>query len=256
MKTLTIICFIYALSACTSPSNNLRPQALSFPYSAQSYAPIQDYRQLAESVKHFYVKVSIQIKQAEPDRHNIDAAKTVSGASGIIMNAQGLVITAAHIAQNTALQAKITTMEGQVYNADILYVDQKHELALLKINAPGALFSEPIVSKSIQAQEAVFAIGTPDNKAGVVSVGRVNNPILTQHFDYGAYGFDKPISLAMKVEPGHSGGPVFNARGALIGMIVAFDLRINSAGDYDATGTAYAIPIKEIMNFVDNTLSQ
>jgi S1-C subfamily serine protease len=97
----------------------------------------------------------------------------------------------------------------------------------------------------------VFAVGTPGNRPGIVSLGRVVEPRRPNRLEYNGYGFDDAIKLKIDVEPGNSGGPVFDKEGRVVGIVASFVL-----GDVDASKPtppprlAYAVPSNSIRAFV------
>jgi len=182
-------------------------------------------------------------------REDDSTLRTVNGASGIIVDSAGYVATAAHIAGSTDLMARVTTFDGREHPARIVHVDARREMALLKIRSHGTRFPATEPGPAVHAGQTVFAIGTPGNRSGAVTAGRVTQPRLDRRIRYGRFGFQGALELAMTVEPGHSGGPVFDAGGKLLGMIVAFDLKRTGSGRMVTTGTAYAIPAPDVLAF-------
>ena len=180
---------------------------------------------------------------------------TVSGASGTVVDPAGYVVTAAHIALGTRYRAEITTVDGRVYPARIVDVDPSRELALLRIEAPPRLAAPRFADPSrLRVGDRVLAIGTPINKKGVVSVGAVARTRYPRRIQYGRYGYDDAIVLRMAVEPGHSGGPVFNMRGELIGIIGSFALPKPGRRSGPPPERAFAIPASAIAAYLDEVI--
>lgn len=185
------------------------------------------------------------------DGRDAPTRAVVNGASGTIVDERGLVVTAAHIAKDRRFAAEVTTADGMVHQATILDVAPARELALLKI-APGSGVEVPERADpgSLRAGQPVMAIGTPDNVPGVVSFGRIISPRRTERISYAEYGFDDAIELAMEIEPGHSGGPVFDTEGRLIGVLASFGLGDTRRVPYVSTRLAYAIPISGVAAYL------
>ncbi|MBS1270065.1 MAG: putative serine protease HtrA [Gammaproteobacteria bacterium] len=225
--------------------------SLKYPYEDVAYSAVGDYRALARHAAPIYVKVTIRMKAPlQVGRIADPSPRIVNGASGIIMDAAGHVVTAAHIVRSTDFEASVTTVDGRVHPARILRVAPERDLALLRIETEGVRFPAAEPAGDPRADQSVLAIGTPDNRPGVVTVGRITSPRLRQRFRYGDFGFEDPVALAMRIEPGHSGGPVVDSAGHLVGMIVGFDLRRTDAGEYVSTGAAYAVSAADLLNFI------
>lgn len=248
--TAVLLLLAGAAAACAGPGSVAEPVQLRFVQAGFLHSATDDLRVAAESASRSYVKVVVMNKaSSRRDRGHDPAPGVITGASGIIVDPAGYVVTAAHIAKSTALEARVTTVDGGVYAARILEVDAELELALLQIEQAEARFTAAHPAVGVRRTQPVFAIGTPGNQPGAVVVGQVTHAGLGRRVGYGEYGFQGPMQLALQVEPGHSGGPVFDMEGALVGMIFAFDL-MNRGGEYFNTGTAYAIPVREVMRFV------
>ena len=86
----------------------------------------------------------------------------------------------------------------------------------------------------------------------MVTVGVVANPCRGLRIEYGEYGYDNAIELRMEVEPGHSGGPVFDTEGRLIGMVASFGLGDTQRVPYVSTMIAYAVPAAAIAAYLED----
>lgn len=239
-----------AATACAGSQGGPEPVQLRFAQAASQYSDTQDLPVAAESASRSYVKVVVMNKASPRRERGLEPGPgIITGASGIIVDPAGYVVTAAHIAKSASLEARVTTVDGRVHVARILRVDAERELALLLIEGNETRFAAARPAVGVRRTQPVFAIGTPGNRPGAVTVGQVSHPGLGRRVGYGEYGFQGPMQLALHVEPGHSGGPVFDMEGALVGMVFAFDLK-SRGGDYVNTGTAYAIPVRDVMRFV------
>jgi S1-C subfamily serine protease len=243
---VTLMVLAGAAAGCAGQSAEPRPIELRFPDASLTCAGFDNCRHAARTAARVYVKVVI-LAPAPAHGGRVDRAnqRVVSGASGIIVGPAGYVVTAAHIARSTALEARVITIDGREHSARVVDVDADRELALLKIDDEKSRFATVASAPGVRRGQPVFAIGTPGNRPGAVTVGYVDQPRLERRVGYGEYGYQGPMRLALQVEPGHSGGPVFDTEGSLVGMVFAFDLK-NNSGDYFNTGTAYAVPARDL----------
>jgi serine protease Do len=157
--------------------------------------------------------------------------------SGFIISPDGIVLTNAHVVDG-AQQVTVTLSDHREYKAKVLGSDRSSDIAVLKIDA-GSL---PTVhlgnSDQLAVGDYVMAIGAPfglseSATAGIVSAKGRSLP------DDGYVPF---IQTDAAVNPGNSGGPLFNAVGAVVGINSQI---YSNSGGYQ--GVAFAIPINLAM---------
>jgi len=153
--------------------------------------------------------------------------------SGFIISPDGTILTNAHVvADATNVTVKLT--DRREFEAKVLGVDDKTDVAVIKINAkdlPVVHFSK---GDNVQVGEWVVAIGAPfgfDNSvtAGIVSAKGRTLP------DGSYVPF---LQTDVAINPGNSGGPLFNLDGDVIGINSQIYSR---SGGYE--GVSFAIPI-------------
>ena len=240
-----------ALGGCADAAAP-EPIALSYSRLAEDAGPLGGTRRLAERVSGAYVGVLVY---GATEDEGMPGSVVVSGASGAIVDPRGYVVTAAHVARHTRFAARITTLDGAVRPGSILHVDPAREIALLKIEPFAGMQSAVIArSRRLIAGQPVLAIGTPGNRKGVVSPGRVTDPRRQERIEFGAFGFDDAIVLRMEIQPGHSGGPLFDAEGGLVGMVAGFGLGDTRRVPYLPTGVAFAVPSAALADYLTEIL--
>ncbi len=153
--------------------------------------------------------------------------------SGFIVSADGIILTNAHVVRD-AKEVTVKLTDRREFIAKVLGADPKTDVAVLKINAKNL----PVVTlgktSDLRVGEWVLAIGSPfgfENTvtAGVVSAKGRSLP------DDSAVPF---IQTDVAVNPGNSGGPLFNTRGEVVGINSQIYSR---TGGYQ--GVSFAIPI-------------
>jgi serine protease Do len=173
-----------------------------------------------------------------PDR---DMPQQGSG-SGFIVSADGYVMTNAHVVAN-ADDITVVLKDKQEYKAKVIGLDRRTDVALIKIDAkdlPVAKIGDP---EKMKVGEWVAAIGAPFGLESTVTVGIVSAK--SRSLPNEAY---VPfIQTDAAVNPGNSGGPLFNLRGEVIGINSQIFSR---TGGY--MGLAFAIPIDLAMSVKDD----
>jgi serine protease Do len=153
--------------------------------------------------------------------------------SGFIVSPNGIILTNAHVVRD-AKDVEVKLTDRREYQAKVLGTDPRTDIAVLKIDATG-LPTVPLGSAhDLQVGEWVLAIGSPfgfENSAtaGVVSAKGRSLP------DDGYVPF---IQTDVAVNPGNSGGPLFNSRGQVVGINSQI---FSHTGGYQ--GLSFAIPI-------------
>lgn len=243
------------LAAACAPQAVKQPQpmTLSFPFGTPPPGKFPGYRSLAKRVLPGYARLTIyEMSPGAGGSGSSDVqSRTVVVASAILIDRQGHLVTAAHIAKSKTLGAQVRLADGRTLEAVILDVSPSRELALLRTTRPPGVTPALLGDSSALARrEPVLAIGSPGLKAGVVSVGTVRIEKRHSRLQYGKYGFDHGIELNMEVESGDSGGPVFNAEGAVIGMIAGFLLGDTAKTPYVSPHIAFAVPVNAISAYL------
>jgi serine protease Do len=154
--------------------------------------------------------------------------------SGFIVSSDGLVLTNAHVVKG-ASEVVVKLTDRREFRAKVLGADAKTDVAVLKIDARNLPTVRLGSTRDLQVGEWVLAIGSPfgfENSvtAGVVSAKGRSLP------DDSLVPF---IQTDVAVNPGNSGGPLFNARGEVVGINSQIYSR---SGGYQ--GVSFAIPIE------------
>ncbi|MCX2861722.1 DegQ family serine endoprotease [Paucibacter sp. PLA-PC-4] len=154
--------------------------------------------------------------------------------SGFIVSADGLILTNAHVVRD-AQEVMVKLTDRREFPAKVLGSDPKTDVAVLKIEAKNLPALKLGSSKDLRVGEWVLAIGSPFGFENSVSAGVVS-----------AKGRALPdetfvpfIQTDVAVNPGNSGGPLFNARGEVVGINSQI---YSQSGGYQ--GISFAIPIE------------
>jgi serine protease Do len=142
-------------------------------------------------------------------------ARPMSGnvASGFIISSDGHIVTNAHVVADVAA-VNVRLRDGRPFTGRVIGLDKRSDVALLKIDASGLAVATIGNSAELVAGDWVFAVGSPLGLEGTVTAGIVSTARRTLP---GSSGLAL-IQTDVAVNPGSSGGPLFNQRGEVIGM--------------------------------------
>lgn len=224
--------------------------AAATPLPAPPTMALPDLSQIAEqrgaAVVHISVSGPAGSADDDGDGDGDSTLPAVRGnGSGFVVAADGLIVTNAHVVQGAkAIEVKLA--DRREFPARVLGVDTLTDVAVLKIDAHG-LPTVPLGDpRQLRVGAWVLAIGSPfgfENSvtAGVVSAKGRALP------DDGAVPF---IQTDAAVNPGNSGGPLFNTRGEVVGMNSQIFSR---SGGYE--GLSFAIPIDVVVRVKDQIVA-
>jgi len=153
--------------------------------------------------------------------------------SGLIIAADGLILTNAHVVDG-ASEVTVKLTDRREFIAKVQGVDKQTDIAVLRIEAadlPTAIIGDP---GHVRVGEAVLAIGSPFGFENSASAGIVSAKSRSLPDD----NYVPFIQTDVAVNPGNSGGPLFNARGEVIGINSQI---YSQTGGYQ--GLSFAIPI-------------
>jgi serine protease Do len=134
--------------------------------------------------------------------------------AGTVWHPQGLVVTNAHVAGRGPL--KVELADGRVLDAEILSVDRERDLAALRIAAEELPTIQLADSRAVRPGQWVTALGHPWGVTGaatggvIIGMGRQWPEMPPTKHDW--------IVVSLHMRPGHSGGPLVDVRGRLLGI--------------------------------------
>lgn len=162
--------------------------------------------------------------------------------SGVLISKTGRTLTAAHVVSpDNYKKVSMVTANGQEYDIRVLFIDHRADLALVEpvASAQRFTYSKLQPSDKLYPGQDVLIVGHPFHGYWTVTSGIVSQ--IRWSWTYCA----KIMETDAIVNPGNSGGPVFNTKGEIIGIVSA--MRVNVFGP---TGIGIAIPVREIRLFL------
>ena len=162
-----------------------------------------------------------------------DERKAESGGSGVLISADGEILTNNHViegyrgASDNTLEVK--TSDGKSYKAKVLGRDKELDIALVKIEASHLPFAKLGDSDAMRIGEWVVAIGNPLGLDHTVTAGIISAKGRTV-----TTGISSFLQTDAAINRGNSGGPLLNLRGEIIG--------INTMIRADGQNIGFAVP--------------
>jgi serine protease Do len=166
-----------------------------------------------------------------------DAAPVRGQGSGFIVSADGLILTNAHVVDGAEV-ITVRLTDRREYRAKLVGADPQTDVAVLRIDAknlPTVKLGDP---SKVKVGEPVLAIGSPFGFENTVTSGIVSAKSRSLPDDT----YVPFIQTDVAVNPGNSGGPLFDARGEVVGINSQIYSR---TGGYE--GLSFAIPIDVAM---------
>ena len=166
--------------------------------------------------------------------------------SGVIISTDGYILTNNHVISG-AEKISVRLRNGEEYDAELIGKDSKTDIAIIKIDAKNLTAAKIGDSAKAFVGDFVLAIGNPLGKlGGTVTYGYISaleREITIDGSTMNLMQFDAAVN------PGNSGGGLFNINGELIAVVSA-----KSTG-YDVEGLGFAIPVNDVSTVIKDLLT-
>jgi len=165
--------------------------------------------------------------------------------SGFIISADGIILTNAHVVRD-AREVTVKLTDRREFRAKVLGSDPKTDVAVLKIDAKNLPVVPLAKTDNLKVGEWVLAIGSPYGLDNTVTAGVVSAKGRSLPDD----AYVPFIQTDVAVNPGNSGGPLFNTRGEVVGINSQI---YSQTGGYQ--GLSFAIPIEVATTIANQIVS-
>ena len=172
----------------------------------------------------------------------------VSTGSGVIISADGYIITNNHVIDRAETIEVIH--QKRTYPAKLIGTDKNTDIAVLKIEASNLPAIKQGSSRNLRIGEWVIAVGNPFNLTSTVTAGIVSAKERQINILGGEFPLESFIQTDAPINPGNSGGALVNIHGELVGINTAI---LSRTGSY--TGYGFAVPVDIAMK-ISNDLIQ
>ncbi len=188
------------------------------------------------------VKPSLVVIETKEEERNIDGhiSYRSSQGSGVLISSNGEILTAAHVV-NSAEHIMVTFHDGKRFPAKVVRLASVADVALIKLiyfdgDYPVAKLGD---SDLVGIGDDVFVIGTPFGLEHSLSKGIISGKSIEKSRMEG-FTFAEFFQTDAAINHGNSGGPMFNMKGEIIGLVSSI---VSESGGFDGIGFAATINV-------------
>ena len=222
---------------------------MNFRYAAKKTAPV---------IVHIQSTVPYKLQLNDDDflgnlfldkifpNDKLDTYFDVVSASGILLSADGYIVTANHVIDHS-VRLNVTLNNKRSYNAKIIGTDPLTDLALIKINAFNLPFIEWGNSDSVEVGDFVLAVGNPLNLTSTVTAGMISAKANNINILKKQGAIESYLQIDAVLNRGNNGAALVDIDGKLIGINTAI---ANPAGIY--AGFSFAVPVNMVKKVVND----
>jgi S1-C subfamily serine protease len=174
---------------------------------------------------YFIKNYPFNVEKSQVGKQDISIKKVESTGSGFLISRNGLIITNFHVIENSTKIEVIFPDMKIIKNASIRIKDSKNDIAILEINnfSLSDIINQEVPFtfadvNSVKIGQEIFTLGFPlGDILGTksrLSLGTINSL-------YGLQDDPRLYQISNPLQPGNSGGPLFNRKGELVGIVVS-----------------------------------
>ena len=241
-----------------------QPSAISTATTTQVAQPSEnspDWTATAAAIKNAVVAIKVE------------GSNKQGQGSGVIIDAQGHIVTNNHVVSGAGQGAKLSvTIGDKTYSAKVVGTDPSTDLAVLKLENPPSNLTVASWgdSSKLKVGQPVMAVGNPLGLSDTVTTGIVsalNRPVTTQAVTdnndldnniNSQQDSDVVVTSAIQtnaaINPGNSGGALVDSSGALVG-IASLTSNGSSSGQSGNIGIGFAIPSAQVKSVVEQLIA-
>ena len=191
----------------------------------------------------------------------IERGPSVSSGSGVIINADGYIVTNNHVVQDADI-VDVVLSDNRSFKAEVIGTDPDTDLAVIKINQKDLPYLSFVNSDNSKVGEWVLAVGNPFNLNSTVTAGIIsakgrniniinsNNSNNQSNRNTNRTAIESFIQTDAAINPGNSGGALVNLEGGLLGINTAI---ASPTGSY--SGYGFAVPSNIVSKIVEDLLA-
>ncbi|WP_312700325.1 trypsin-like peptidase domain-containing protein [Sedimentibacter sp.] len=205
---------------------------------------------VAEKSQKTVVGITTQTTKQVSTWFGPQTQRSQSMGSGFIVDSNGYIVTNSHVIEDGKYdQITVSLIDGTTEVGEVLWYDKSLDLAVVKINRTNLPVVELGDSNELMVGEPVVAIGNPMtlDLERTVTQGIISGLNRSIVFENGTV-IEPLLQTDASINEGNSGGPLFNAKGQVIG--------INTAKMKTAEGLGFSIPINTAKPIIDRIIKE
>jgi len=193
---------------------------------------------LIETLERSVAVIMVSAREVRHLRTNVIVDEQPAIGSGVLLTADGVVLTAAHVVSD-ATEVSVRFYTGDEQQVDVIFSDDAADLALLRVPVvpagaqPATLGNSDLVRKG----QTVYVLGNPIGVEFSLSAGIVSGRHAVRHL-FGGDAEAEMIQTDAAMNAGNSGGPMFNGRGEVIAIAQRI---LTSGGGSEGLGFGVAV---------------
>jgi len=243
---MAITAMLVAACQQTEPLDNGRTFDLQASATPAGDTFVSEVGGLLNQTSPSYVTLTVAEEKSKARGAADSIPAAVTSGSGFAAGEPGYVLTAAHVAVRKGYTVTARGSDGHLYNGKVIDVRPNNDMALIKLQDFTGQQVTPAAKVCLPRGADVFSLGKPHAQGDTVRVGQVEAMRFGRAVSYNGFGYPDAMVLRMNTQKGESGGPVFNSKGELAGMVVS----TLSDGNGHALNLAHALPVSSLAQFL------
>jgi S1-C subfamily serine protease len=247
-SSLYLLSLSLFLAACSTGEVDLESRDINVQQTA-SPAGATMTNQMASLVKNAgpsYVTLTVSKVEGATSSGEKTTRTAVTSGSGFIVEDDGYVMTAAHVAVAKGNTVSARAANGRVYSGIVVDIVPTNDMALIKLRGFKGHSTNPVANACLAKGSTLFSLGKPHAQGDTARFGSVESMNFGRAVQYGRFGYPDAMVMKMNTQKGESGGPVFDDQGKLAGMVVS----TLSDGNGQPLNLAHAVPAATLAKFL------
>lgn len=247
-RSLLLLLVSFGLVACSGGNLDTESRSINVQQTAQpAGAPFAgSMATLVKEAGPSYVTLTVSTVFDRSQSKDRDNKSPITSGSGFVVDAQGYVMTAAHVAVKAGNTVSARAANGRIYSGSVVKILPGNDMALIKLRGFNGHAASPTALACFPSGATLFSLGKPHAQGDTARFGTVESMSFGRPVEYGKFGYPDAMVMRMNTQKGESGGPVFDSQGKLAGMVVS----TLSDGNGQSLNLAHAVPSSTLAGFL------